>query len=240
MTKKRSDVDVWLERETPRVRKALETASQFLESDHLTVHTLEAVYGQESSFGTLMGKPGSEGAAGHFQFKKRTAERFGLKVSKKKDERFDMGLASSAAVKYLNVLSRLFTGKAKLGREKEPIPIRSVSERRKFILGAYNAGEGYVARAQHLAAEAGRNPQLWQDVRNFIEAAGAQKGKNKEAINYVEEILLNEVEFKQKSKTGKKLKQGKLKQGSYRCAEDEGRWRTIDDRPVLICDKKTG
>lgn len=34
--------------------------------DRLTVHTLEAIYGQESSFGTMMRKPGSSAATGHF------------------------------------------------------------------------------------------------------------------------------------------------------------------------------
>lgn len=48
----KSDVEVWLERETPRIRKALESASRHFDgNDDLTVNTLEAVYGQESSFG---------------------------------------------------------------------------------------------------------------------------------------------------------------------------------------------
>lgn len=239
MTKKRSDVDVWLERETLAVRKALENASRDLGVSDFTVHTLEAIYGQESSFGTLMGTPGSDDPAGHFQFEKSTAERFGLKVSKKKDERFDRDLASAAAVKYLNVLGKLFSGKAKLGQTKEAFSVRSVSERKKFVLGAFNAGEGRIARAQHLAADSGKNPQLWSDVRGFIEAAGAEEGKNQETLKYVDAILLNENEFSPKSRAGKNL-QRKLKQSKYRCDEDEGRWRTIDDRPVLICDKKTG
>ena len=49
-----SNVDRWLERETPRTRKALENASRYFDlNDHLTVNTLEAVYGRESSFGTM-------------------------------------------------------------------------------------------------------------------------------------------------------------------------------------------
>ena len=63
-----SNVDQWLERETPRVRKALESASRYFDSnDTLTVNTLEAVYGRENSFSILMGKRGSARAAGHFQ-----------------------------------------------------------------------------------------------------------------------------------------------------------------------------
>jgi len=104
MAEKPSNVDQWLERETPRVRKALESASRYFDSnDALSVHTLEAVYGQEDSFGTLLGKRGSTKAAGHFQFEPKTAQRYGLIVSKQNDQRFDIDRASSAAARYLNL-----------------------------------------------------------------------------------------------------------------------------------------
>ena len=102
MPKKPSDVDVWLERETPPIRRALESASRhFDSSDELTVNTLEAVYGQENSFGILMGQRGSADPAGHFQFKAKTAREYGLAVSMGNDQRFDIGRASSAAARYL-------------------------------------------------------------------------------------------------------------------------------------------
>ena len=45
-----SNVDQWLKRETARIRKALESASRYFDSnEELTVNTLEAVYGQENS-----------------------------------------------------------------------------------------------------------------------------------------------------------------------------------------------
>lgn len=93
-----SDVDTWLNRETPRVRKALETAStHFDKNDSLTVNTLEAVYAQESSFGKLLGTRGITGAAGHFQLQSKTAKRYSLNVSETNDQRFDIHYASSAA-----------------------------------------------------------------------------------------------------------------------------------------------
>src|SRR3990167_4315594 len=80
--KRPSDVDRWLERETPRVRKALESASRYFDgNDSLTVNTLEAVYAKESSFGTLLGTRGAEGPAGHFQLKAETARKYGVTVS---------------------------------------------------------------------------------------------------------------------------------------------------------------
>ena len=93
-----SNVDRWLERETPRIRKALESASRYFDSnDNLAINTLEAIYGQESSFGILMGKRGSTDAAGHFQLKPDAAKRYGLSVSKENDQRFDIDRASSSA-----------------------------------------------------------------------------------------------------------------------------------------------
>lgn len=125
--KQRSNVDRWLERETPRVRKALESASRHFDgNDHLTVNTLEAVYGQESSFGTQLRQRGSAGAAGHFHFEKRTAERYGLSVSKENDQRFDINYASSAAARYLKDLDTMFSKKTALPRGKATIDDRPV------------------------------------------------------------------------------------------------------------------
>ena len=94
-TKETSNVDAWLKRETLRTRKALESASRHFDADDgLTVNTLEAVYGQESSFGTQIGTRGSPKAAGHFRFEPATARRYGLSVSKENDQRFDIHYAS--------------------------------------------------------------------------------------------------------------------------------------------------
>ncbi|MBI3315267.1 MAG: hypothetical protein HYZ86_04965 [Candidatus Omnitrophica bacterium] len=80
--KKKTNVDIWLKREDPDIRKALENASSYFDkNDLLTVNTLEALYGQESSFGVLKRERGMDGAAGHFHFQRDTAERYHLIVS---------------------------------------------------------------------------------------------------------------------------------------------------------------
>lgn len=135
-----SNVDQWLERETPRTRKALESVSRYFDSnDELTVNTLEAVYGQENSFGILLGKRGSTEAAGHFQFKPKTAREYGLSVSKENDQRFDINRASSAAARYLKDLNTWFGKRTKLSEGLYTVPVKNVSERKKFVLGAFNA-----------------------------------------------------------------------------------------------------
>ena len=176
MPKKQSNVDVWLRRETPRVRRALESASQhFNANDRLTVNTLEAIYGQESSFGSLLGTRGSSGAAGHFQFKPDTAKEYGLSVSREDDQRFDLAKASSAAARYLNKLNSMFSKNTKVFWKSVTIAVRDSGERHKFVLGAYNGGQRRVADAQRLAEKAGENPRLWVDVQRFLDSTGAAR-----------------------------------------------------------------
>lgn len=76
MAPKLSNVDKWLKKETQYKRKALENASRhFSRNDILNVNLLEAIYGQESSFGTKRRKRGLIGAAGDFQIENETAIR---------------------------------------------------------------------------------------------------------------------------------------------------------------------
>ena len=233
--KRPSDVDLWLERETPRIRKALESASRHFDaSDHLTVNTLEAVYGRENSFGNLLGKRGSTRAAGHFQFVPETAKRYGLSVSKGNDQRFDIDRASSSAARYLKDLDTMFGKRTTLSEGLYTVPVKSSSERKKFVLGAFNAGEGRIAGAQHLAEKAGKDPQVWTDVSKFLESAGATEEKAKETRQYVEKVPPYESEFAEKSPADKNVKQKGPRKERYRCTD--GHWVTIDDRPVFICD----
>lgn len=233
MPKSPSDVDVWLQRETPRVRQALESASRHFDaSDDFTVNTLEAIYAKESSFGTMLGERGSADPAGHFHLSPDTAKRYGLTVSKTNDQRFDIDYASSAAARYLKDLHTIFsTGKKFL--DKNAIAVRSASERKKFVLAAYNAGEGRIARAQELAQKDRKNPQVWADVEIFLEKAGARGSKPREIKDYVEIVPIYEAEFARKSPANKQIKHKKPRKELTRCTD--GHWRTIDDRPVFIC-----
>ncbi len=80
MSKRRTKVEEWLDKETPHKKKALENASRYFDpKDSLTVNTLEAIYGQESSFGLNRRTRGIAGAAGDFQLEQETALRYGLK-----------------------------------------------------------------------------------------------------------------------------------------------------------------
>lgn len=170
-----------------------------------------------------MGQRGSADPAGHFQFKAKTAREYGLIVSKENDQRFDIDRASSAAARYLKDLNTWFGRRTAFGKEFTA-PIRSISERKKFVLGAFNAGPGSAAGAQRRAKQAGKNPQLWNDVADYLP---------QETQQYVEKIPMNEAEFARKSPANKNLKKKEARKGKQLCTV--GHWRTIDDRPVFIC-----
>lgn len=160
--------------------------------------------------------------------------RYGLTVTKKNDQRFDIDDASDAAARYLKDLDTFFSKETNLGHGKKTMPVKSSSERKKFALASYNGGEGRIASAQKEAVKAGKNPFFWKDVKQFLKAAGATVAKVEEIKNFLEKVLSYETEFAKKSPADKKAKKEKPKKSSYRCTG--GRWRTIDDQPVMICD----
>ncbi len=168
--KRKTNVDVWLEREKlqPHVREALENASRYFgRGDALTVNTLEAVYGQESSFGVLRRNRGSDNAVGDFHIEKKTAEHYGLTVTKENDQRFDIDYASITAARYLRDLHIMFGKSTKLSEGRVTIPINDIVERKRFVLAAYNLGQGRVASAQQLALQAGKNLQIGMTCKHF-------------------------------------------------------------------------
>ncbi len=233
--KKKSNVDIWLERETGHKRVALENASRrFDANDALTVNTLEAIYGQESSFGKNMKARGITEAAGHFQFRKVTAERYGLTVSKKNDQRFDIDDASYAAANYLKDLDKMFSKRTILTANLKTRAVRNKKERKIFVFAAYNAGEGNIAKAQNAAHEESKNPASWDTVKNYLKEVDIPYDKIREILGYIPKITNYEIEFAEKSFADKNAKLKKPKKKNYRCTN--GRWRTIDDQPVMICD----
>ena len=231
--KKKTKVDVWLESETKHTRKALENASSYFnKKDVLTVNTLEAIYGQESSFGVQKRDRGMKGAAGDFHLTRDTAERYGLIVSKKNDQRFDIDYASIAAARYLKDLDRSFSKKTILG-DAVTFPVKDAVERKRFILAAYNGGEGTVAKAQYLAQQAEKDPTSWDDIREFLALTGVDVDQE-QIRNYVTDVSKNEIELSDKSSADKKAKDKKIGKSRTRCAE--GHWITKDDHHIFICD----
>lgn len=235
MPKKTNNIDIWLTRETSHVRKALENASSYFDNnDDFNVNTLEAIYAQESSFGLLKGDHGSKWPACEFHLGVDTAKRYGLTVNKKNDQRFDIDYASIAAARYLKDLNKFFSKETSLLKDLKTIPIQNISERRRFVLAAYNAGEGAIARVQRLSLQAGKDPTNWDEVKQFLKAAKLGPKKVKEIRDYVENVPKNESEFAQKSPADKKAKDKKI--SKPKSQDSECHWITKDGHHILICD----
>jgi membrane-bound lytic murein transglycosylase MltF len=233
---KKPNVDAWLEKEDTHKQEALEQGSrEFDDADSLSVHTLEAVYGKESGFGEDLGSRGTTGAAGHFQMEKATAERMGLTVTTKNDQRFDIDEAVVAEAKYLKKLDGFFTEERNLGSGLETIPVTDLDERTKFVLAANNAGEGRIARAQALAKAAGKDPAKWDDVKEFLKAAGASDAKVKEITSYVDMTKDYENKFQQKSEASEEDKN----KGPTEMKPDsgEGHWITTKNGKHILIDE---
>jgi peptidoglycan lytic transglycosylase F len=71
-------------------------------------------------------------------------------------------------VGYLRYLHDLFGRRAHLAPGRETVPVPDASERQRFAVAAFNAGEGRVAQAQARAAAAGGDPTRFADVRRFL------------------------------------------------------------------------
>ena len=236
-----NDVDKWIKNRKPHQVKALEKASKvFDDKDNLSVNTLEAIYGKESSFGTVLNSDkfpkGTAKPAGHFQQKKFSANEQGLITNPTNDQRFDIDEASISAAKQLKKLDGFFSKKTKLTNDISTIGISDAKTREIFTIAAYNIGQGRIAQAQALAKNANKDPKKWNDVKEFLIPAGANKLQAKEVTEYVTKVLKYKKEFEVKSKANKKLKDKKLKNKASKASksENDGRWVTVNDKRFVI------
>lgn len=234
--KRRSSIEDWLAKETPTQKSALENASRhFDDGDSLTVNTLEAIYGQESSFGKNRRTRGIAGAAGDFQLERTSAKRMGLTTGNTNDQRFDIDDASAAAAKYIKTLDDSFGKSTRLSKGLKTTAIQEPRERKKFAIASYNAGEGRIAKAQQKAKASGKDPCKWDDEKQYLKAAGATVEKTKEIQDYVEKVLKYEEEFAKKSKSDKSAKMGKAKQ--IKKLPEGGHWITLHGKHIFVEDK---
>lgn len=112
---------------------------------------LVAIAYQESKFRTDLSS--WAGAVGLMGLMPRTAASLGLSS----EDRTNPELSIEASVKYLNALNRVFRG------------VENPEERIKFVLAAYNGGQGHILDAQNLARKYGANPYVWEGhVREYV------------------------------------------------------------------------
>lgn len=143
--------------------------------------TLTALIWQESRF--RIEAHSRRGAVGLTQLMPKTADRFEAENLIDPEENLD------AAVKYLGRLERMFRSR-----------VGDKAELRKFVLGAYNAGEGRILDCINYAASIGAPHDTWNDILSVIpdmredsilDADTVKLGKFKgyETIAYVDKIM---------------------------------------------------
>jgi membrane-bound lytic murein transglycosylase F len=143
---------------------------------------LAAIAFQESNF--LPNCSSRAGAAGLMGLMPRTAQSLGLS----EDRLYDPEQNIKTACKLLMKLGRHFTG------------ITDKTERMRFVLGAYNAGQAHIMDAQSLAGKYGGYPYRWEEIAPYLLlksspeyyndpvcTAGYLRGT--ETVKYVAEIM---------------------------------------------------
>ena len=147
---KNQDINEWLileEKQNSHKRKALENASTvFDDNDAFTVNTLQAIYGQESSFGKIRKtkEKGITSPAGDFQLTAEIVKKYSkTKITKKNDIRYDVDNASNLAAQYLADLNQLFSQDSILitptatSKGRFTTAILDINERKLFAIASY-------------------------------------------------------------------------------------------------------
>ncbi len=130
------------------------------------------------------------GACGLMQIMPKTAISLGLT----EEEFYDPEKNIQAAAKYLNKMQKLFPN---IDDEREKV---------KFVLASYNAGPGHIFDARALAIKNGKNPDVWDEVKDYLRLKSNPEFYNDEVckygycrgdepINYVEAITTKFGEY---------------------------------------------
>lgn len=151
---------------------------------------LAAIAYQESKF--TIDKSSWAGAKGLMGLMPRTARSLGISG----DELYDPDLSVMAGANLIKRLNNIFT------------KITDKDQKVKFVLAAYNGGNGHVSDAQALAKKYGDDPYSWDDsVEKYIALKSNPEYYNdpvckngylrsQEVLNYVDNVMSNWEKFK--------------------------------------------
>ena len=123
-------------------------------------------------------------AAGLMGLMPKTATAFGLSIDSIHDPEGNI----RAATGYIKSLNRLFSS------------VENENERIKFIVAAYNSGQGHIFDAQALAGKFEKNPNEWNDVEEYLKLKELPEYYNdpvcksgyfrgKETVRYVQSVI---------------------------------------------------
>jgi hypothetical protein len=155
--------------------------------DAFRLAKLLGLLAQESSFGTNLGT--SAIYKGPFQLSRDVVDDFNrhndpdVRWPDDIDGMEDFETAAKVAAWYLTFILQQLTFRP------EPGPIEDPDEANKFALAAYNGGLKKIQDARKAAKAAGKNPDLWDDVKDFLpDGTDDERAKKKEILDYVKRI----------------------------------------------------
>ncbi len=114
---------------------------------------------------------------------KGTEEEWGDEDGLDPDQNIEYG------TKYLMALNYIFEEGKLLVGDLRATAVPDRTERLKFVLAAYNGGAGRIATAQQLCKEEDDDPEKWNEVKNYLEEAGATAEKAEIIKKYVEQVI---------------------------------------------------
>jgi membrane-bound lytic murein transglycosylase F len=174
---------------TGKVSPFDEKIKSFSDSINWDWRLLASLIYQESRFKPFVTSP--VGAYGLMQVMPSTARKHGIDIKSSPENNIKAG------VMHIKYLQAFFSG-----------IISDEKERLKFVIGAYNAGEGNILDAMRLAEKHGKDPYKWDDNVEYyllkktdpvyyndpVVQFGYCRGD--ESVNFVAEILTRYSEYK--------------------------------------------
>ena len=173
----------------PEESKALPYVMKYAKEYKVSPCLIMAVIRQESNF-DVSANGGTD--VGYMQVTHDAAKDGGYKGTEqgwRQKDGFDPDQNIQYGTKYLKTLNSIFRDGKLLTEDLKATKVPDKTERLKFVLAAYNGGQGRIAKAQQICEDEGDNPERWDDTKKYLEAAGATPEKAKIIKNYVEQVI---------------------------------------------------
>lgn len=149
-----------------------------------------AVARVESSFNTQATSTDGHATKGLFQLLDSTGrERLAEIDPRARYEPYDPDLNVELGMSHLRYLKELFLAPSKLKNGSATVPAEDKESLERFMVAAFNAGEGRVAQAQREAFLAGKDPSTFTDVLAYLPSSTQR---------YVEKVFSAKKSFSSK------------------------------------------
>ncbi|MCK4364439.1 MAG: transglycosylase SLT domain-containing protein [Thermoplasmatales archaeon] len=176
--------------------EALPIVMNYANEYHISPALIMAIIRQESNF--IANANGNDyigymqvswDAATHQSIEDMTSDEYKGTKSDWLSEGKDPDLNIMYGTRYLRILNIIFEEGKFLYDSVSATKVSDIQERLNFVLAAYNGGQGRIANAQKIAKENNKDPTKWDEVKEYLEEAGANTAKAIEIKNYVYGVI---------------------------------------------------